>query len=204
MSADTAISSLQSIVGSVREKTETLDLLIYWRSIARRKWAILGLAFTIAVITAVLVNTMTPIYRSTVTLLIEQNKAKIAPTEEVYASVGDTREHFQTQAEILKARALAVRLVEKLDLTKHKDFDPRQQPPSLLDRLRKQLGFPAEEPKWTEEALEKAAVGSLMARMTVEPVRLSQLIHVSFESSDPVIAAQIANAIAESYIQADM
>src|SRR4051812_5093916 len=203
MSADTAISSLQSIVGSVREKTETLDLLIYWRSIARRKWAILGLAFTIAVITAVLVNTMTPIYRSTVTVLIEQNKAKIAPTEEVYANVGDTREHFQTQAEILKSRALAVRVVDKLNLTHHADFDPRKQPPGPLKRAKQMVGLGDDGKPLTEDEVHKAVVNNLMARMTVEPVRLSQLIRVSFESPDPVVAADIANAIAETYIETD-
>lgn len=196
--------SLQSVVGAVRQKGETLDLVIYWRAITKRKWAILGFALAITIGAAFLVNMQTPIYRSTATLLIEQNKAKIAPTEEVYASVGDSREHFQTQAEILKSRALAVRLVDKLDLTKHKDFDPRQQEPSMRERIKQQLGMGGEAPQWTEEALQKASVGSLMNRMSVEPIRLSQLIRVHFESADPLAAAEMANAIAESYIETDM
>jgi capsular exopolysaccharide synthesis family protein len=204
MAADARKFSLQSMVGAMRQKGETLDLVIYWRAIAKRKWAILAFAVALSAIAAVMVNLQTPIYRSTVTLLIEQNKAKIAPTEEVYASIGDSREHFQTQAEILKARALAVRLVEKLDLTKHKDFDPRQQEPSWTDKLKKQLGFGPPDQPLSEEALQKAAVDSLMGRMAVEPVRLSQLIRVHFESSDPQVAAEIANAIAETYIEADM
>lgn len=204
MASDARKFSLQSMVGAMRQKGETLDLVIYWRAIGKRKWAILACAVAISAIAAVAVNLQTPIYRSTATLLIEQNKAKIAPTEEVYASIGDSREHFQTQAEILKARALAVRLVDKLDLTKHKDFDPRQQDPSWTEQLKRQLGFAPEKQEWSEEELQKAAVDSLMGRMNIEPVRLSQLIRVHFESSDPHVAAEIANAIAESYIEADM
>ena len=204
MAADARKFSLQSMVGAMREKGETLDLVIYWRAIAKRKWSILAFGIGIAIAAAIMVNLQTPIYRSTATLLIEQNKAKIAPTEEVYASVGDSREHFQTQAEILKSRALAVRLVDKLNLTTHKDFDPRQQRTSWLGSLKKQLGLGGEEQQWSEEALHKAAVATLMGHMNVDPVRLSQLIRVSFDSSDPVVAAEIANAIAESYIEADM
>ena len=203
MAADARKFSLQSMVGAMRQKGETLDLVIYWRAIAKRKWAILAFALAISAIAAVMVNLQTPIYRSTATLLIEQNKAKIAPTEEVYASVGDSREHFQTQAEILKARALAVRLVDTLDLSKHKDFDPRQAKPSWTDNLKKQLGFASEAPQWSEEALQKATVDRLLGHTTIEPVRLSQLIRVHFESSDPLVAAEMANAIAENYIEAD-
>src|SRR5687767_5914498 len=131
MASNASTFSLQSMVGAVRQKGETLDLVIYWRAIAKRKWAILGFALVTAIVAAIGVNMQTPIYRSTATVLIEQNKAKIAPTEEVYANISDSREHFQTQVEILKSRALAVRLVDKLDLASQKDFDPRQRELSL-------------------------------------------------------------------------
>jgi len=136
--------------------------------------------------------------------VIGQGKAKVAPTEEVYASVGDGREHFQTQSEILKSRALAVRVVDKLGLTGHPDFDPRQRAPSLSERMKEMIGLAVEKRAWTDEALHKAALGSLMGRMNVEPVRLSQLIRVSFESTDPATAASIANSIVETYIELDV
>lgn len=196
--------SLQTIVGAVRDKRDTLDLVIYWRSIAKRKWAILALGLIIAACAALYVNTLTPTYRSTATLLIEQSRAKVAPTEEVYASVGDTREHFQTQAEILKSRTLAVKVAEKLDLAQHPAFDPRQREKPLLERIKQQLGFTVVEPQWTETGLHNAAVGALMGRMSIEPVRLSQLIKVHFEAANPMTAAEIANAIAEIYIESDM
>ncbi|MDB5864622.1 MAG: Tyrosine-protein kinase etk [Betaproteobacteria bacterium] len=203
MSDETAVVPSQSIVGALRHSTQTMDLVIYWRSIAKRKWMILGLATAIAIATWLVVNTDTPIYRSSVTLLVEQNRARVSPTEEVYANVGDGREHFQTQAEILKARALAVKVVDKYDPTKHPDFDPRQREKGWQDRLKQQLGFTVAEPKWTEYALHEAAIGSLMGRMSVEPIRLSQLIKIHFESADPATAAEIANAIADTYIESD-
>lgn len=200
-------TAIEAFAGSVRHPGETPDLVIYWRGLARRKWAIFGFAIALTVAAAVLVNVQTPIYRSTVTLLIEQNRAKVAPTQEVYASSADSREHFQTQAEILRSRALAVKVVEKLDLTNHPDFDPRQRKRSLSERIKARLGFAVEAPQWTPQGLLEAVAGSkgpLMSRMTVEPVRLSQLIRVHFESTNPATAANIANAIAQTYIEADM
>ena len=196
--------SIQTFVGAVRDKSDTLDLVVYWRSIAKRKWAILGLGLIAAACAALYVNIVTPIYRSTATLLIEQTRAKVAPTEEVYSSVGETREYFQTQAEILKSRMLAVKVVDKLDLTEHPRFDPRLQKSALLARIAQQVGISREELQWTEAGLQQAVVGALMSRMIIEPVRLSQLIKVHFDSVDPVTAAEIANVIAQAYIESDI
>jgi capsular exopolysaccharide synthesis family protein len=206
MATQSAITELEPAVAPVRRGSDTLDLVVYWRSIARRKWSILALACMVAVAAAIVANAWTPIYRSTVTLLVEQNKPRIAPTQEVYDSGGDgfSREHFQTQVEILKSRSLAVKLVDRLDLTRHADFDPRQHKRPLLERVKKQLGFTVEDLAWSETSLRNAAVVSLMRRTSVDPVRLSQLIRVSFESADPDTAAEIANSIAESFIESDV
>ena len=203
MTANAVAIASPTVIEAIPDSRNTLDLVIYWRSIAKRKWRILAFGSAFALVAAGLVQLMTPVYRSTATLLVEQNKAKVAPTEEVYANVGDSREHFQTQAEILKARALAMKLVDKLDLTRHPDFDPRQHRPSIVNSIRQQIGWPAEQKPWTDEALRKAVIDSLMRRLTIEPVRLSQLIRVSFESSDPYVAADVANAIARMYIESD-
>ena len=50
---------------------ETLDLVEYWRSIAKRKWSILGLVALVALITTLVVFSMRPLYRSTTVLMIE-------------------------------------------------------------------------------------------------------------------------------------
>lgn len=192
-----------SVFNSLRERTQTLDLVIYWRSIARRKWMILGAAVTIAALSAAIVNSMTPIYSATATVIVEQNKPKVSPTEDV-STVGDSREHIQTQAEILKSRAVAINLVEKLNLTTHPDFDPRQRKPGVVEQIKKQLGLGSEAPAWTEEDIKTAVVQAVMGATAIEPVRLSQLIKVSFESPDPVTASTLANGIAQAYIDSDV
>ncbi|MGP1677973.1 MAG: Wzz/FepE/Etk N-terminal domain-containing protein, partial [Burkholderiales bacterium] len=81
------------------ERGESFDLLEYWRTVTKHKWAILGLALAIALLTLLVVSSIKPTYRSTVTLLIEAGKNKVVSIEEVYAGMSGNREYFQTQAE---------------------------------------------------------------------------------------------------------
>ena len=120
------------------------------------------------------------------------------------------KEYFQTQAEVLKSREVAQRVIAKLKLTEHPEFDPRQKKPSALEKwmnayfpgLAALLRKPAradDQASLETKVLERFADG-----LSIEPVRLSQLVKVSFEAHDATLAAAAANATAEAYIQADL
>ena len=186
-------------------KEERFEALEYWLSITRRKWSVIGLAVVITLLTAVIVYSIKPVYRSTATLLIETGKAKVVSVEEVYGGVSANREFFQTQAEIIRSRDLARKVVAKLELTKHPEFDPRQAEPSRWQKWLTPLGL--DEPQRneiSEETAEKAVTGRFLRQLSVEPVRSSQLIRVSFESVDKVFAARVANAVAEAFVENDL
>ena len=197
------------LLGETREERaeESFDLLEYWRTITKRKWSILGLALAVALLAALVVFAIRPTYRSTAMLLIEAQKNKVVGIEEVYSGMSANREYFQTQAEILKSRELAAKVVQKLKLATHPEFDPRQQEPPFWKRWLGMAGADAdglgiviadEEKATGEDAITKGVVRRFQSQLTVEPVRLSQLVRVSFESYDPELAASIANTVAES------
>src|SRR5689334_2506993 len=122
--------------GNPPAQGETLDIVEYWRAIGKRRWAILALTLVVAVITTLVVYSMRPSYRGTAALLIEQGKAKVVSIEEVYnQGLTGNREYFQTQVEILKSDELARKVVQKLKLTTHPDYDPRQATPGPVSRL---------------------------------------------------------------------
>jgi polysaccharide biosynthesis transport protein len=184
--------------------SEPLELALYWRAVMRRKWWLAGTALACAVLAGLAVSFITPYYRATVTLMIEQSRAKLVSIEEVYSGVSPNREHYQTQAEMLRSPALATRVVEKLGLNTHPEFDPRQRKPSPWAAW---LPGAKEEPAqraWTEERVQAAVLNDFVRRITIEPVRLTQLVKVGFDASDPELAARIANAIAAAYIDADI
>jgi capsular exopolysaccharide synthesis family protein len=181
----------------------TLDIVEYWRAIAKRRWSILGLTFIVAVITALVVLSMRPVYLATATLLIEQGKSKVVSIEEVYSQGMVQREYYQTQAEILKSDELARKVVKKLGLVKHPDFDPRQAQPTLFERLTSAL-TPAPKQAPTDDEVLKSVVTQFKQHLHVQLVRNSQLVQISFTSYDPQLAAKVPNALADTYIESDL
>ena len=194
-------SSADARLGVVVEE-ETPEFVEYWRAIMLRKWSILALVVGSALITTVVVSQMTPVYRSTATVLVDIDKAMPVPTGGADVHLGSYyREYLQTQAEVLKSRAVAQRVVADLKLAEHPEFQP--QPSALKQWVSAILARPsAETPE--KASLEAAVFRQHAAQLRIEPVRLSQLIKVSFDARDPELAAAVANATARAYVQSDL
>jgi capsular exopolysaccharide synthesis family protein len=180
-----------------------LALLDHWRSIKKRKWSILGLATALAALGAAVAFSMTPVYRSTATVLIEPGKPKFLSMEDMLGGAMQTKEHYQTQVEILKSREVALRTVTAMKLWTDPHLDPRKNTGGLQGQVKAMLGMSAPATEWDDEALADAAVKPFMLNVSVEPVRLSQLVKVSFDSPDAKLAARAANEIAANYIDLD-
>lgn len=180
-----------------------LALLDHWRSVKKRKWPILGLATALAALGAAVAFSMTPVYRSTATVLIEPGKPKFLSMEDMLGGAMQTKEHYQTQVEILKSREVALRTVNSMKLWTDPQFDPRKSDASVTARIKSMVGLAAPQKDWTEEALADSAVKPVMTNLSVEPVRLSQLVKVSFDSPDARLAARVANDISSNYIDSD-
>ena len=56
----------------------------------------------------------------------------------------------------------------------------------------------------TDEALEEGVVDAVMGRTSLQPVRNTQLVRVSFDAFDPELAAKVPNELAKIYILADL
>lgn len=184
------------------------EQLRFWRrSISKHKWSALGLAAAISLLTTLIVFVIQPTYRATATLMLESNKSKVVGIEEVYSSMSSSREYYQTQAEILKTEELARRIVAKMKLVDNPALDPRQQQDSGLS-LKKLL--PAswlgenDADKFSPEKLQAVVIDRFRNGLTIELVRNSQLIKISYDSHDKEFAASAANWVADGFIEADM
>ena len=194
-------AGLGSRVGNLaRDAAPTLGA--YLNIIRARKWFVLGVTALITVLAAIAVNLMTPIYRATTTLMIENNNRKFLSIEDLYGVPANTRESFQTQAEFMKSRDVAQRVVTALDLSTNEMFDPRHVEPGLIERW---TGSDSEPKRlFTLEEIQELTLARFQSNLDIVPVRLSQLVEIRYESPDPFLAAKIANQTAESYITADL
>jgi len=180
--------------------SETLDLVEYWRSITKRKWSILALVLLVTLLTTLVVFSLRPTYRSTTTLLIEQGKSKVVSIEEVYNGMGGNREYYQTQVEILKSNELSRKVIQKLELNKHADFDMRQ---DAAQPWWPTQWFKSNVPPSDDDVL-KTALKRFGDNLQIQPVRNSQLVQISFTAYDRELSAKIPNMLAELYIESDL
>jgi len=187
---------------------EQLDLVRYWRAIARNKWRILALVALVGLIATLYAYSLKPIYRSTATVLVEGSRPKGAGAsmDELYiAYTGTTRDYYLTQFEIIKSRDFAERLVRVMGLAKHPEFDgSRASKPWYAALMPASGGAGGPVSKASEEEIFEGVVGAVMARTSLQPVRNTQLVKVSFDSGDPELAARVPNTLATIYIVADM
>lgn len=186
-----------------RAPEAALDLVDYWRAISRRKWSILGLTVLAAILAILVVSGMRPLYRSMATILIEQGKSKVVSIEEVYNQGLTQREYYQTQVEILKSEDIARKVVQKLKLGNHPDYDPRQAEPSWTARLIGS-GAAADRPVPSEEEILRAVVQRFKANLQVQMIRNSQLAQIIFVSPDRELSAKAPNVLAEVFIESDL
>ena len=201
------------------EDDDEIDLLKLWRTIWRRKWSIITLTLIVMMVTVLVVLSLTPIYRAASTLLIEQKQAKIGSIEQIYGLEGGSNEFLQTQFELLKARSLAERVVRELNLTTHREFDPRQQPEplinfsisDLLSNLNIDALIPGTMPsdleitaEMREEKIFDDVTKAFMQRISIEPQGKSQLVKVQVDMADPVMAARAANMLTNGFIEGQL
>jgi polysaccharide biosynthesis transport protein len=180
------------------------DLGVYWRTVMKRRWAILGLTLLVAILAWLVASAMRPQYLATATIMIEHGKPKIVSIEEVYNQGGMQREHYQTQAEILKSEELAKRVVQKLNLTAHPDFDPRQARPGWFARIVSSLVHREQAAPAKDSDLLRMVAQSLLSNLQVQLVRNSSLVQIQFTSYDRELAAKVPNTLAEVYIDTDL
>lgn len=185
------------------DEAAKIDWSAYWRSVRKRRWPILLAAAVLTVLAAFYAQSIKPVFRSTTTLLIESGKTKILSIEEVYNGVSQDREYYQTQVEILRSRDVALRTVIATQLWDEPEFDPRRPTRNLQSRIRDIFSTPPEPLPWTPERLADETVGHYLGAISIEPVRLSQLVRISFEARDRELAAKVADATALAFIESD-
>lgn len=158
----------------------------------RRHWKLVVLAGLIALVAAGVHYAITPKqYMASATILIERrNLTPVGGSANPWFENFWNLEFYPTQYELLQSRGLAERVVRSMDLMSDPAFNP---------------GASAEKGAGATTAEEdEATLGQLALQLkgglSVDPVRNTQLVLLSYRSSSPEFAAKAVNAFAESFI----
>ena len=159
------------------------------------------------------------VFQARAQLLIEDERSTAVPglnsSENTYYE--DPEPYYNTQFRILKGRDLVRRVVRRLKLGTIPEFNGTAVPPPtpvsmindfqtrLMGLLRKPAApAPQEAPKVDETPDESALVSSFIGRVTVEPIRTSRLVDVTFMSADPNFAALAVNTLVDEYTEQNL
>ncbi len=208
------MQALQRPAELYSQDDDEIDLRHLWH-VVRQSWGgILGLCIVVSLLTVLWVMRIDPVYRASTTIMIESQEAKTVSIEEVYGQPPGIREYFLTQFEIIKNRDVAERVADELDLWNNPLFAPPSAAESktgpTLDVRNWLAGFNAAPPDTNAAAVDDqersraAVINRFMSQLSVEPVEFTQLVVVSFESTDRKLAAQIVNTLARVYIQSQL
>lgn len=184
----------------VAEADEGPDIRAYWRIVQKRRWTILSiLLITFASVLIVTIKEK-PVYRANTLLEIEKENPNIPTVQELFQLEDVSDNYLETQYKVLQSDTLARRVIEELHLDQVKEFNP----PKGEWFWESTHAAAREDGVVVDPETEQAILARFNDRLSVEPVRRSRLVQVSFESQDPSVAAKALNALASNYIQENL
>jgi exopolysaccharide transport family protein len=173
-----------------------LDVHALATALWRRAWLLVLLAVIAAVGTYVGLGFVEPLYTADAGILIEERESPLTRPDQGADSVDLDESAIQSQVEVLRSREIADAVIDRLDLASRPEFDPARNP-SILRSLLVMLGL-GEHP--AETTIRQRVMDAYFERLTVYPLQKSRVIGVEFSAPNPTLAADVANAVADAFV----
>jgi polysaccharide biosynthesis transport protein len=176
-----------------------IDMRAIGQALSRKRAWIIGPTLVALVISLVAVNLVSPRYKSEARILIDgRENVFLRPNGER----DDQRnavdpEAVTSQVQLLLSRDLAREIIKKNRLAERAEFDPVLQGLSPVKSLLALIGIGRDPFGLTPE---ERVLDAYFDRLAAYAVDKSRVIVIEFQSSDPDLAAQVANSIAEGYL----
>jgi capsular exopolysaccharide synthesis family protein len=174
------------------EADKALEQLARLLGILRRRWLVVATTAAVGVAAAlVTISTLQPRWRASATVVLHLSGPQVLDKVKGLSDEGEGRllayrEYYQTQREIISSREVAGRALSSLGL---------EQDPVFLgvDRI-------TSEPERLAKIAEIDPVERLREITFVEEVRGSRILKINADYPDAEIAAEIANALADAFL----
>lgn len=205
----------------VHQHEEERHLMDYVRVVYKRRWVAIPVFLAVFAIGAVNSYRTTPLYQASTQILIEKDTPKVGNLSTIFQQ--DTGwyndDFYQTQYRILQSRSLSRKTAEAMKLAKHPAVERGGQevraPWTIRGAIAGAIGLvksltggqatqaPANASKRDSDP-NGPYTGMVLGALGVTPVRNSRLVDISMTSTDPQLAADMANAHARAYIEQNL
>jgi tyrosine-protein kinase Etk/Wzc len=176
------------------------DMRALGRILWQKKDKIVGITLAVAVIAFVVVNLITPQYRSEARLLLEarENVFLRAEADKNLASATIDPEAVASQIQVVLSRDLARDVIKKERLDTVPEFDPSL---NRFSTLRVVLGLFGIGRDLSSMSREERTLEAYYEHLNVFAVEKSRVIAIDFSSANPELASRVANTIASTYLR---
>ncbi|KMT64459.1 GumC family protein [Catenovulum maritimum] len=195
-----------SVKGNMSSE-EVIDLRAYWQVLLKYKYRIFGFVFFITLSVAVVVSGMKPVYRATASIMLKTEQDKAVSIDDVYTLDTSRKEYFLTQHEILRSNRIADAVIERAGLATQPEYQananvsPISQVKSFMTGLLSQSANQVPSQEKAQRIENNRLLKAFKKNLGVSPVPKTLLVRISYDSYDPVLAAQVANTLGEVYIE---
>ncbi len=160
----------------------TISASHYFLVVFRQKWRILGFVATCLLVTYLVSSRLTPIYEATARIDVDRRVPSGIIGQEATQSGGadDGDQFMATQMELIQSDAVLRPVAEHYNLLQRE---------SQLEKLP------------PDKARQKAAAPTYLKQLKVTRPINTYILRISYRSPDPRLAADVANAIAQAYLE---
>ncbi|WP_170416487.1 GumC family protein [Ruegeria atlantica] len=149
------------------------------------------------------------VYTAYSQVILDTREESISPAEEVVSDLSINSSVLAGEVVTIRSNVLIGEVVDELGLLNHPQYDPRLPRREDLFSLAKRL-IRGDDPAhvkaatMSEDMLRSLVIDELRQDLTVKQIGVSYAIGISFQNTNPVLAADVANAIANQYIESQL
>src|SRR6266851_3424970 len=167
-----------------QEAGQALPISHYLWILKRRRWMILPFVVASVVATLIVSARLQPIYEARTTIDIDrQTPTGVIGQEATRTASNDAEQFLATQVRLIQSDSVLRPVAQKYNLL---ELENGPTPATEVARAR---------------ALRAGTAPVALKQLKVDSPRRTYLILVSYRAADPVLAADVSNAIAQSYVE---
>lgn len=170
------------------KRESAIDFSRFAKEIKKNTWKILLAGVIAGAVAWPLITMMTSKYVSTATVLIKAQPDNVSPFPQVDGYDSTRNGYYETQYALMQSRIVLEQAVRNLKLDENPDFNGVKSDSKI-----------AITPE-TQQLRVDNALKHVLKNLTITPVRTTHLASISYESSSAELASQIANGVAQAFI----
>ncbi|MGA2426819.1 MAG: GumC family protein [Terriglobales bacterium] len=174
---------------------EVSPLLHYWRILRKRRWVVVATLAIVFALSVFATLRTTRLYQATSEVAIFPETPNVLGFKGGEDSSPDYEYEvtLETQAAILRSDALAVKVIEAMHLDQNPEFGGATRP-----QAEESIRVSSMQP---DPAKAAGLLGTFRAGLSVQLIRNSRLLQISYTHPDPRLATEIVNALVRAFIE---